>query len=258
MAHVTVAPPVTSVPDSYGEQSQKQAPRAAETARENPRSRLLARLGHHAPTLLVMALLGGLGAFGHYSGWKLPKFSALAGNGVAERAGLVRRTCGAGVAVRRMSPRSAAPRQGLRLVRRTRRPQLPAVSSRGRATEADAAGPRRRPPARSPGTRFGPAAGEQRELQELPSARAVRLRRGREEGGGGCLVREAAGNRRVDSGQRPDHLRPDPLCQPFVASAGDGVARREERWAMRSDLAKSWPWSMQPRWDGPRRNSSNR
>ena len=29
-------------------------------------------------------------------------------------------------------------------------------------------------------------------------------------------------------GQRPNHLRPDPLCQPLVAPAGDGVARREE------------------------------
>lgn len=44
-----------------------------------------ARLAHHIPTLLVMALLGGLGAYGHHSGWKLPKFSAFAGNGVAER-----------------------------------------------------------------------------------------------------------------------------------------------------------------------------
>ncbi len=32
-----------------------------------------------------MALLGTVGLFGHHSGWKLPKFSALTGNGVAER-----------------------------------------------------------------------------------------------------------------------------------------------------------------------------
>jgi hypothetical protein len=32
-----------------------------------------------------MGLLAGLGAYGHHSGWKLPKFSALAGNGVAAR-----------------------------------------------------------------------------------------------------------------------------------------------------------------------------
>ena len=37
------------------------------------------------PTLLVMALLAGLGVYGHHSDWKLPKFSALTGNGAAER-----------------------------------------------------------------------------------------------------------------------------------------------------------------------------
>ena len=37
------------------------------------------------PTLLVLALLGGIGFYGHHSGWKLPKFSAIAGTAPAER-----------------------------------------------------------------------------------------------------------------------------------------------------------------------------
>jgi membrane fusion protein, heavy metal efflux system len=66
-----------------GEQRQDTPP--PDTA-EAPRAGMLARLCHHIPTLLVMALLGGLGVYGHHSGWKLPKFSALTGNVVAERA----------------------------------------------------------------------------------------------------------------------------------------------------------------------------
>ena len=49
------------------------------------RIRVLSRFGQYLPTLMVMALLAGLGAYGHHSGWKLPKFSALAGNGIAAR-----------------------------------------------------------------------------------------------------------------------------------------------------------------------------
>ena len=45
---------------------------------------VLNRFGHYIPTLMVMALLAALGGYGHHSGWKLPKFSALTGNGVAE------------------------------------------------------------------------------------------------------------------------------------------------------------------------------
>lgn len=46
---------------------------------------LFSRVGGQLPTLLVMALLGGIGVYGHQSGWKLPKFSALSGRGMAER-----------------------------------------------------------------------------------------------------------------------------------------------------------------------------
>lgn len=71
MAHATVNDPVVRAPASNGEQQ------------ETPRA--LVRLGRHMPTLIVMALLAGLGAYGHQSGWKLPKFSALTGNGVTAR-----------------------------------------------------------------------------------------------------------------------------------------------------------------------------
>ena len=37
------------------------------------------------PSLMVMALLAGIGWYGHHSGWKLPKFSALAGSDAARR-----------------------------------------------------------------------------------------------------------------------------------------------------------------------------
>jgi cobalt-zinc-cadmium efflux system membrane fusion protein len=52
---------------------------------EVPRVGVLARLSHYIPTVLVTAFLAGLGAYGHHSGWKVPKFSTLAGNGAAER-----------------------------------------------------------------------------------------------------------------------------------------------------------------------------
>jgi cobalt-zinc-cadmium efflux system membrane fusion protein len=39
----------------------------------------LAWLGRLAPTALVLAALGGLAAWGHHTGWKVPRFSALVG-----------------------------------------------------------------------------------------------------------------------------------------------------------------------------------
>jgi multidrug efflux pump subunit AcrA (membrane-fusion protein) len=55
-------------------------------AREEPRPRPAGTLRrflllaiHHVPTVLVIGLLVGVGAYGHYSHWKLPKFSALTG-----------------------------------------------------------------------------------------------------------------------------------------------------------------------------------
>jgi cobalt-zinc-cadmium efflux system membrane fusion protein len=83
MAHATVDHPVARVP-SNGEQ-QKEVPPRVETAEAERRFRVLSRLGHYIPTLAVTVLLAGLGAYGHHSGWKLPKFSALTGNGIAAR-----------------------------------------------------------------------------------------------------------------------------------------------------------------------------
>ena len=44
---------------------------------------LLGRFGRTIPTVLVLGALTGLGYWGHHAGWKLPKFSALTGNGPA-------------------------------------------------------------------------------------------------------------------------------------------------------------------------------
>ncbi len=49
-----------------------------------PRVGLVAWLGRVLPTLLVLFGLGGLAVAGHYTGWKLPKFSTLVGGRLAE------------------------------------------------------------------------------------------------------------------------------------------------------------------------------
>ncbi len=79
MAHGTVPQPVAPAPPE-GEQQTPMPPRG-EPADPVRRFRALTGLCRCIPTLVVMALLAGLGALGHRSGWKLPKFSALAGNG---------------------------------------------------------------------------------------------------------------------------------------------------------------------------------
>ncbi|MGD0898703.1 MAG: efflux RND transporter periplasmic adaptor subunit [Thermoguttaceae bacterium] len=83
MAHVTVNHPVARSP--FHSEQQKETPQRAKTAEVKRRFPVLSRFAQHVPTLMVMGLLAALGAYGHHSGWKLPKFSALAGNGVAER-----------------------------------------------------------------------------------------------------------------------------------------------------------------------------
>lgn len=83
MDHLTVNAPAARAPGSN--EDPQETPPPAETAKESPRFLVLASLARHIPTLLVMALLGGMGVYGHRTGWKLPKFSALAGNGMAER-----------------------------------------------------------------------------------------------------------------------------------------------------------------------------
>lgn len=47
------------------------------------RGRLFAWLGRTVPTLLVMGGLAALGWWGHHTGWTMPKFSVLTGNGQA-------------------------------------------------------------------------------------------------------------------------------------------------------------------------------
>jgi len=64
----------------------KAAPMAAapiqnEMTPTNPSGSLLARLSGTLPTLLILAVLGGIAFLGHHTGWKLPKFSLLTGNG---------------------------------------------------------------------------------------------------------------------------------------------------------------------------------
>ena len=83
MANAIVNHPVADAPSNS--EPSKGARQPAEAAKEDRRCLGLARLGRYIPTLMVMGLLAGLGAYGHHSGWKLPKFSALAGNGIAAR-----------------------------------------------------------------------------------------------------------------------------------------------------------------------------
>ena len=119
MTRTTINLPAASSPAI--EENHQGKPPQVETAKVGRRFWILALLRRHIPTLMVMAVLAGLGVYGHHSDWKLPKFSALTGSGVGRAGRLVRRTWRAGIAVRRMSPGPAAPRQGLRLVQGARR-----------------------------------------------------------------------------------------------------------------------------------------
>lgn len=49
------------------------------------RFRPLSILGQYMPTAVVIGVLAGLGFYGHYSGWKFPKFSSLVGTVAARR-----------------------------------------------------------------------------------------------------------------------------------------------------------------------------
>ena len=84
MAHATVDHPTNlrsepSGAPSNGKQQKEISPRVE----VQPRFWVLGRFGRYVPTLMVMALLVCLGTYGHHSGWKLPKFSAIAGNSIA-------------------------------------------------------------------------------------------------------------------------------------------------------------------------------
>jgi len=83
MNHLAANPPVARSP-AIGDHLQEK-PQQVETARAGRRFGILTRLGHYLPTLAVIVVLAGLGLYGHHLDWKLPKFSAMTGNGVAAR-----------------------------------------------------------------------------------------------------------------------------------------------------------------------------
>jgi len=82
MSHVLADQPATRAPvvpgkPSTNDQEEKSHPDESPPVRR--RFAPLAWIAHQIPTALVLALLAGLGWYGHHSGWALPKFSALAG-----------------------------------------------------------------------------------------------------------------------------------------------------------------------------------
>src|SRR5438128_4475293 len=64
-------------PDSVGTPSSPTALKEHTTPR--PRTSVIAWFGQVLPTLLVLGVLGGFAYWGHHTGWKIPKFSALIG-----------------------------------------------------------------------------------------------------------------------------------------------------------------------------------
>src|SRR3989304_5308108 len=52
-----------------------------QTVRTGRAGSMFAWLGRALPTLFVLGAIGALGYWGHHTGWTLPKFSALTGNG---------------------------------------------------------------------------------------------------------------------------------------------------------------------------------
>ncbi len=83
MTQVTIGYPVTHPPASPQEPQENNRPK--EKPQPGRISRAFRSLGRHMPTVLIVFMLGGLGVYGHQSDWKLPRFSALAGNGIAAR-----------------------------------------------------------------------------------------------------------------------------------------------------------------------------
>lgn len=65
--------------------SHQEEPQRMETAVARQRVWTLPRtsLGRHLPNIIVVAVLAAIGIYGHYSDWRLPKFSTLAGNNAA-------------------------------------------------------------------------------------------------------------------------------------------------------------------------------
>jgi len=79
MSHLTTDHPVAGSPAIA--ENRQEGPQQSESPKGDGGARPLSGLNHHIPTLAVTALLVGLALYGHHADWKLPKFSALAGNG---------------------------------------------------------------------------------------------------------------------------------------------------------------------------------
>ena len=179
MSHLTADHPVPRSP-AIGENHQEE-PEQAEAPISGGRFRLLSRLHRHIPTLAVMAVLVGLGLYGHYSDWKLPKFSALTGNGTAARDDWCEE---------HSVPESQCVECYPDLL--PRRSRLPVVLSRGRTIETDTCYRRRGSARGGAGAGFCPTVGEQPRLQELSPTNPVHVSGSREEGGGRRRTRGAA------------------------------------------------------------------
>lgn len=82
MSHVLEDQPATrapAVPRKPSMNGQEEKTHPDESPRIRRRFAPFAWIAHQVPTIVVIALLAGLGLYGHHSDWKLPKFSALAG-----------------------------------------------------------------------------------------------------------------------------------------------------------------------------------
>lgn len=66
-------------------QAPPRAQSAAPLPAQPPRKPAIRRALAAVPNLLILGLLGAVGWWGHHTGWKLPKFSQLTGNGAAEK-----------------------------------------------------------------------------------------------------------------------------------------------------------------------------
>lgn len=71
-------------PPSTPDATPSPAPPPRTAAGAKPVAGFFGWLAQTVPTVLVLVALGGLAYWGHHTGWKLPKFSALAGNGQQE------------------------------------------------------------------------------------------------------------------------------------------------------------------------------
>ncbi len=76
----TGSSPTTATPVPADVPAAEREP-ATDTDQRRP---ILAWLVRVLPTWIVFAVLGGLGAWGHHAGWKIPKFSELTGAGATE------------------------------------------------------------------------------------------------------------------------------------------------------------------------------